>query len=50
MVDDTAKVGKKKELDQGIVITNEVMNSLEERNNHDKRGSFDVCIRRRRSE
>ena len=34
--DDTTKVGKKKELDQGIAITKEVMNSLEERNNDEK--------------
>ena len=34
--DDTTKVGKKKELDQGIQVTKDVMNSLEERNNDEK--------------
>ena len=34
--DDTTKIGKKKELEQGVQITKEVMNSLEERNNDDK--------------
>ena len=34
--DDTTKIGKKKELEEGLRITKEVMNSLEERNNDEK--------------
>ena len=34
--DDTTKIGKQKELEQGVNITKEVMASLEERNNDDK--------------
>ena len=34
--DDTTKIGKKRELEEGLRITKEVMNSLEERNNDEK--------------
>ena len=34
--DDTTKIGKKKELEEGIKVTKAVMNSFEERNNDDK--------------
>ena len=34
--DDTTKIGKKRELEEGIKVTKAVMNSLEERNNDDK--------------